>query len=398
MTALAGLLFSPYIPQDLPTKIGADAVGHILSILAASMLSVTTFSLGIMVSAYSAAANNVTPRATQLIVEDSTTQNVLSTFIGSFLFSLVSIIVLSTGAYGSRGRVILFGVTLAIVVLIVITLLSWINHLSRLGQVISTTQKVEEATCAAMRRYKERPNLGCHRLENDVFETSSRRPIYGTKIGYIQHIDLSALAKAARQKSVSVYITGLPGHFVEPAQPIAWVDALPPGSEDTDQADDFNARFADGFTISQTRSFDQDPRFGMCVLAEIASRALSPGLNDQGTAIDIIGRAVRIFSIWAQTEEHPEEELLYPELYLLPIRDADLFDDIFMPIARDGASILEIAMRLQKAYRSLKHMDAARYQAIAKRHSDLSLTRFLHGGSIEADTQIVKKLAAEVSA
>ena len=42
----------------------------------------------------------MTPRATRLVVEDVTTQNVLATFIGSFLFSLVGIIALNMGAYG----------------------------------------------------------------------------------------------------------------------------------------------------------------------------------------------------------------------------------------------------------------------------------------------------------
>ena len=42
---------------------------------------------------YSAATNNVSPRAMKLLMEDPTTQNVRATFIGSFLFSLA----LSTG-------------------------------------------------------------------------------------------------------------------------------------------------------------------------------------------------------------------------------------------------------------------------------------------------------------
>lgn len=107
VTALLAVALSPYIPQELPTKIGADAVDKILGIIASSMLTVTTFSLTTMVSAYSAATTNVTPRATKLVIEDSTTQNVLATFVGSFLFSLVGIIALTTGAYGDRGRLIL---------------------------------------------------------------------------------------------------------------------------------------------------------------------------------------------------------------------------------------------------------------------------------------------------
>ena len=65
-TAFVALLAKPYIPDDLQTKIGADAVDNILGIIASSMLAVTTFSLRTMVSAYSAATSNVTPRATKL--------------------------------------------------------------------------------------------------------------------------------------------------------------------------------------------------------------------------------------------------------------------------------------------------------------------------------------------
>ncbi|MEJ1268514.1 DUF2254 family protein [Pantoea ananatis] len=77
---------------------------NILNILASSMLAVTTFSLSTMVTAFGSATTHVTPRAMKLVVEDSTTQNVLATFIGSFLFSLVGIIALNMGAYGEQGR------------------------------------------------------------------------------------------------------------------------------------------------------------------------------------------------------------------------------------------------------------------------------------------------------
>ena len=61
-------------------------------------------------------------------MEDTTTHNALATFIGSFLFSLVGLIALSTGVYGDQGRVLLFAVTIAVVILIVYTLLRWIDH------------------------------------------------------------------------------------------------------------------------------------------------------------------------------------------------------------------------------------------------------------------------------
>ena len=47
-----------------------------------------------MISAFSGAAAGTTPRATQLLVDDPTSQNALSTFLGSFVFSIVGIIAL----------------------------------------------------------------------------------------------------------------------------------------------------------------------------------------------------------------------------------------------------------------------------------------------------------------
>lgn len=59
LTALVSIIVSPYVPPNLSNSIGADSVDHILGIIASSMLTVTTFSLSTMVSAYSAAASSV---------------------------------------------------------------------------------------------------------------------------------------------------------------------------------------------------------------------------------------------------------------------------------------------------------------------------------------------------
>ena len=87
-TALIAAFASSLVPQDVPDVFGAEAVEDILKIIAASMLAVATFSLGATVSALTSASGTATPRAAQLLVEDSTTQHVISTFIGAFIFSL----------------------------------------------------------------------------------------------------------------------------------------------------------------------------------------------------------------------------------------------------------------------------------------------------------------------
>ncbi|MCV5216691.1 DUF2254 domain-containing protein, partial [Escherichia coli] len=81
------------------------------------------------------ASAGVTPRATKLVMEDSTTQNALATFLGSFSFSLVGIIALGIGAYHEQAQIYLFIVTMVVIIMIILTLLRWIQHLSVLGRV-----------------------------------------------------------------------------------------------------------------------------------------------------------------------------------------------------------------------------------------------------------------------
>ena len=387
-SALLALAFKAYVPDSLADSIGADAVDKILDVIATSMLTVTTFSLSIMVAAYSAATSTVTPRATPLVIEDTTTQNALGTFIGSFLFSVVGIIALSTSAYGSKGRVVMFAVTILVIVLIVIALLRWVDHLARLGRVGETSDRVERATSDALSSRLRLPNLGGSRLASPADIPEQARQIYPQQIGYVQHIDMPALAELSQGENAAIYLLAVPGSFVAPGEPLAAVVDLDSSTDDALRA---------AFTIGKHRSYPQDPRFGASVLAEIASRALSPSVNDPGTAIDILGRGVRVLALWTQAETRSTEDLDCSRIHVPDLQLSDLFDDLFTPIARDGAPLIEVCIRLQKALLNLAQLDP-RYRADAQRHAILALKRAEAALTLDEDKQRVRELAAQVLA
>jgi uncharacterized membrane protein len=369
VTALASIVLEQYLPWQFPGKIGADAVDNILNILASSMLAVTTFSLSVMVAAYASATSNVTPRATKLLMQDSTTQNVLATFIGSFLFSLVGLIALSMGAYGERGRGVLFIATLAVIVLIVITILRWIDHLSRLGRVGETTDRVEKTTTDAIKARIKDPCLGGRPLldpEKNVPE--SALPIYSERVGYIQHVDISSLSQLGDAHHCNIYLAALPGSFVHPVRPLVWIETV--------KGEDLEQRVRKAFTIDDERSFDQDPRFGLVVLAEIGSRALSPAINDPGTAIDVIGRGMRLLTLWRDCPDPQSlEDVSYPRVWVRPLDTDEMFNDLYASIARDGAAMFEVQIRLLKALLALAHLGDGTYKSSAARVSKIALER-----------------------
>ncbi|KAA5971561.1 DUF2254 domain-containing protein [Pantoea sp. M_9] len=381
ITALVAIAVKPFIPASVSGLIGSEAVDEILAILASSMLAVTTFSLNIMVTAYNSASSSVTPRATSLLMEDRTTQNVLATFIGSFLFSLVGIIALGMGAYGTQGRVVLFFVTLLVIAMIVITLLRWIQHLANFGSLGETSQRVEQATRAALTERLQNPCMGGSAWQGKLPAAAESHPLLPETIGYLQHIDLQRLSDWAEQQHASLYLAAQPGSFVHPGAPLLWCTQPIPEDE--------QGHLQSAFTVGEQRSYEQDPRFGLCVLSEIASRALSPAVNDPGTAIDIIGRAVRLFGEPVPAQSGP---VIWPRLFIQPVQVSDMFDDVFTAIGRDGAGLIEVQIRLQKAFHALALIAPHRYATEAKRHASQAAERARQALTSEADKTALARL------
>lgn len=397
-TALLGAVVKHYIPDDLPARIGVDAVDNLLGVLAASMLSVAIFSLSTLVSALSAATDSATPRATRLLSQDPTAQNALSTFIGAFLFSLVGIIALQTGIYGNSGRVVLYVVTILVVIGVVVTLLRWIDHVSNLGRVGQIADRVESAACRAIIDRARRPFLGGRRYDEGTVIPADARCVYAERIGYVQHVDMVALHEVTAGRDVHVYVEAVPGRYVHGAQALARIA----GPIDEAGVD----RVRSAFSVADERSFEQDPRFGITVLAEIGSRALSSAVNDPGTAIDVLGRAARVLSNLVRSDDEgadwngdgpvPDGAIEYGNVHVAGVELHVLFDDLFTPLARDGAGVVEVGVRLQEVLAVLAAMDG-RFVAPAVHTSALALLRANETLTLEDDRRRVREAAAGVS-
>ena len=333
---LAVRVLSPLLPDEIAQRVSLESAGRILEIMASSMLAVTIFSLSVMVSARQSASSQVTPRSHQLLLEDTTTQTVQATFLGAFVFSLFGIITLATGYISDRGAAVILAMTLLVIALVVLAILRWIDHLSSLGSVLETTRRVEEAARLALAARHGQPCLGARVLDHDTPLPDNMLPLRARQSGYVQHIDLGRLSEQAGADGFDAYLAVQPGSFVATGD-VLMRHTAPCTSDTLHQA----------FTLSDARLFDQDPRFGIIVLSEIAQRALSSGLNDPGTAIDVITRLHRLLA--DVQSPHPDDTITHPRLWMPPITPDALMHDGFEPIARDGVGMIEVQVRLQKA-------------------------------------------------
>lgn len=359
---LAHLADSIEVDWKVP-EIAQGSVIDLLKIIAASMLGVATFAVASMVAAYASTGQSATARAFPLVVADDVSQNALSIFVGTFIFAIVALSATTNDYFGKAGRFTLFVLTLLALVVVVLVFVRWVDSIARLGRLGSVIAKVEQATAQAMDRRKQRPFLGgipaSGPLRGQVF--------YSEKIGYLQRVDVAALQRIAARHQVRIRLAVLPGAMVVPSRALGYVLAE---SGDSGTVDSEILRKS--FVIGSVRQFDDDPRFGLVVLAEIACRALSPGINDPGTAISILGSLHRLFAGWASAVEPTEPE--HDRIEVPPLETGDMFEDVFPAIARDGAGLIEVAMRVQRVLGELGR-GSADMAPVARQHAALAMAR-----------------------
>lgn len=366
--ALVAHLADDSFMVDIVPDIEKSSLEDLLSTISTSMLVIAIFAVGSMLSAFSAASGTATPRSFKLIVADDVSQNALSVYIGSFIFSIVASIASKNGFYGQAGYFTLFILTLAIFGLVIITFLRWVERIAKLGRLGHTISKVESATSTALQERIKTPLLGgipvINRIENST-------PLFSNQIGYVQYIDMDKLQQLAENKMVHFLLNCLPGTFVTPDKPVAFIIGTNVSLSSEEQT-----KLKKAFTIATSRSFHDDPRFGLIALSEIASRALSPGINDPGTAIAILGSHVRLFSLWVEEEKKKAPaKVNYDRIEVPEVSTADMFDDAFRPIARDGANNLEVMIRLQKALITISYLGSSLVKDIALSHSRQAFER-----------------------
>ena len=354
--ALLAALLAPFVDRTVPeawqNRFSRDAVLPILNILASSMLAVSTFSLGVMVQAFRAAASQTTPRVYRIIMQDMTTQNVLSVFVGSFLFSLTSIVMFRAGFYGESAAVIVFGMTVACIVLIIVAILRWIAHLSRLGSLDHTLELVERATIAPLKQLADKPNFGARAADDAPKAPDGSKSICATTSGFVQYINFSGLQDALAESDATLWVLAPPGRWVLKNTPLAQVTG--DVSEDA---------VLEHFTIGVSRTLEQDARFGMIIMSEVASRALSPGVNDPGSAIDIIHRAQRV--LWElglkyaanENDQDGEDEIQCNRIIIGHVTASDLMNDAFSALMLDGGDRVDVMAHVLKATKKLSRSD-----------------------------------------
>lgn len=366
-----------WLPPAVLPLVSPDLLDDLLNIIASSMLAVSTFSLSILVSALSSAANAATPRATGLVTNDGASRRTIASFISALIYAIIAKTALGLELYAQNGRFLLFVSTIAILLYVVLRLIGWIYTLSQLGRMGNTLDKIYQSAEKALLEYRKSPQMGACWAGCD----SDGIPLKAGSTGYLVHINMQSLQNLAEQFDGFFRIRVRTGELMMPDTVMAEVFGT---DEET-----CGAAFRQAFIIDHQRTFNQDPRWGLIVFSEAAQRALSPAVNDPGTAIAVISKLMKLLIECPECSDTAE----FDRLAAKPLDCRDFLHDSFYPIVRDGGSILEVHTTLQKALACIwRNAPESELQQAALETANEYLLRAKRKLEFEQDFQRVKQL------
>lgn len=358
LTVLAAIVahnLGPFIPKTIVDNLSRFDVQPILVALSGSMLTISTFSLSIVVSANFNAVSSTTPRAFRLLLEDQGTQDMLARFLGAFVFSSLTLMILPLGYYGGGGRVILLFVTVWFEISIIVSFVRWVMVVRELGSMAYSLKKIETHTAQSITEYFSDPFYGCRPFYRHEHPLEQFAPIFTNTGLYIQLIDESVLESVAQNYGVEIFINRLEGDFDSNQKPLLYVKG------EVDEA--FEKAVRKAFLFDDTRTLDDDPNFGILMLYQTASKALSPGINDPGTAISCIHSAYRLFNMWKDPETAQPRRA---RVWKRPVDFERMIMGFYEPIAHDAGDVIAVHVEILESLGALSrsHPDVVQKAAV----------------------------------
>lgn len=287
--ALAGLAVAAvdlqlvgHLPAWLPERwvyAGGDTGARtLLGAIASSTISVAGTLFSITIAALTLASSQMGPRLLRNFMRDRGNQLTLGVFLGTFGYALIVLRAVRGGE--DEAFVPALGVTLGLVLAAtcVALLIYFIHHVASRINVDTVIDLVHDDVVEDMERLTL--DTACPVTVDDVdWETAT--PVCLAHQGYLQQVDMSALADWAAEHHCVVKLLKRPGEFVYPHVPFALTSTAVESAE---------AALWSRIALSRQGGSPADFTFPIAQLVEVAVRALSPGINDPRTAVSVLNR------------------------------------------------------------------------------------------------------------
>ncbi|WP_111308590.1 DUF2254 domain-containing protein [Confluentibacter sediminis] len=297
--ALSGIVFSyvmfylekngisKYLLEVAPEIVvnNTETSRTLLTTFIAGLISIMVFSFSMVMILLNQASNNFSPRLLPGLISNKRHQIILGIYIGTIIYCII--ILVSIEENSNKYQLPGFSVLTAIF-LMLNCLAAFIYFIHSISQQIQISHIMHEIFKISKKRL-----IALIEKENDAKiefpNTSSFKTYHTPKTGYVTNMALHNIAEIAKKHESKIATEIIKGMFVLEGEAVFKSEK----ELDEETVDQIMSQFS--FTDNELVEDNYVLAFKQ--LTEIIVKAMSPGINDPGTALNAIDYLSQLFSI-----------------------------------------------------------------------------------------------------
>lgn len=349
--------------------VGAEGVRGVLSSVAGSIITVTGVVFSINVVALQLASTQYSPRVLRTFLEDRSTHVVLGLFIATFTYSLLVLRTVRGESDSLAEFIPSISVTVAMLLGLasVACLIFFVHHIAQsIRASVIVKRLTVDATSIAQRAFPRehgRPASVAADPPLPDLAGARRFEVRTASAGYLNTVSDDVLFSLDHACPIVVRMRARVGDFLRTGDIVADLETAGDGQ-------DLATRARDAFTLGPEAVGRDDMGLGVTRLAEVAVRALSPGINDPGTASSCLDALSEVL-VTIGCRDAPEPVRIGPDDRVRLVARYHTFDDLvelaFGPIRHHGAGQPAVMFRLLTVLQAIAvRLPASRRDVIAQ--------------------------------
>jgi len=390
MTYLENLGISKYLVEQAPSLVvnNGDTAKTILSSFISGLISVVVFSFSMVMLLLSQASNNYSPRLLPGLISDKKHQIILGIYLFTILYCIF--ILFTIQPTGNKYQVPGFAVLIGIVstVVSIYAFIYFIHNISQSIQISNILQNIFKTAKTRLDELIEKEKENNREFENsdDWHEYSSE------KSGYLQNISYSNLIDICKKEETLFHILPVKGIFV--------LSGIPLFKSKRKLDEDTVSQILVNFNFAREELVEDNYTLAFKQITEIILKAMSPGINDPGTAINGIDYLTELFALRMQKKDTnmiSRDEKVFIKMNTIDF--ADLLYNIMAAIRTYCKHDIILVQKLLMMLHYLKKQQAANdsYYEALDQESIYLLNDAEETISNKKDIETVKKLASKLN-
>lgn len=328
-----------FIPEFLLMEVALSR--NILTTLAGSLLTITTFTFSTILVILNTYASSYTPRVVENFLSMKITMKVLGIFIGGFFYCIIALLFVRD--YFGHPTLLAGSVAIIYSIVCIIYFVRFVQAVISKFQGVNLIFDIsKEAETVIAREVEQRISSS----QYEIKEGYDAIKIKSNANGYLGVIDMEKILDILQEKKGRIHIECRIGEYIGHESVLATIYS---------QKDHFTQeecdQIMDGFILQDRKISVSNYQYNLTKIQEIALRALSPGINDPNTAVHCINKLgglltplSRIDSYHIQQTQRKDAQIYYSSYsFQEDIRS------LYLPIIEYGKTDLTVVQAILKS-------------------------------------------------